>query len=321
MSSRLVLGNIFAWIRMSFLPSLSLSSHASWKLRTHLIIRCRNRGIGSVFLCWLCFSYWGSVFVLGSAVPTSFKYSPKDDLLEAKMKTSQVSFFPNVVRISQHFEKWNIQFPPSVFCRSQLCLIFVNHHIPPWQLSDGQRSLMVDPGVKALTGCLYRFLVHLTPWVSLSEVPSLLFQEVGFTSAGLRARWLCHEITKTWGPVFPPEDPLSLKLQPLLGLKVSRCSYSGPKTARDLKKQNCDVRYLSFLNVGEIIMKEVFFTKWSWSRNGIICTKTNWLVTKEIVSDLGEARGWIPWGQDPSTWLGSCVCPSTLMQQSVWLAV
>lgn len=47
---------------------------------------------------------------------------------------------------------------------------------------------MVDPGVKALTGCLYRFLVHLTPWVSLSEVPSLLFQEVGFTSAGLRAR-------------------------------------------------------------------------------------------------------------------------------------
>lgn len=63
--------------------------------------------------------------------------------------------------------------------------------------------------------------------------------------------------------MFPPEDPLFLKLQPLIGLKVSRCSYSGPKTARDLKKQNYDFRYLSFLNVGEIIMKEIFFTKWS----------------------------------------------------------
>ena len=200
----------------------------------HLVQEQRRR---RCFLSQLRFGYWGSVFIPGSAVPTSFKSSPKDDLPEAKMKNTQVSFFPNIVRISQCFEKWNIQFPPSVFCRSQLCLIFVNHHISQWQLSDGERSLAVDLGWRLWQGA-YVFLVHLTPWRSLSEVPVPLFQEVGFTSSGLRARWLCHETTQMWGPVFPPEDPLSLEPQRLLGLKVSWRSYSGPKTARDLKKRN-----------------------------------------------------------------------------------
>lgn len=64
-------------------------------------------------------------------------------------------------------------------------------------------------------------------------------------------------MTQMWGPVSPREDTLSLKPRPLLGL-VSRGYYSDPKTARNLKKGNGDVWYLSFLNVGEIIIKEIF---------------------------------------------------------------
>ena len=153
LSRRLVLVNIFSWMRVSFFPlsfPLFPCLLEAQDMSHRLVQEQRRR---RCFLSQLRFGYWGSVFIPGSAVPTSFKSSPKDDLPEAKMKNTQVSFFPNV-RISHCFEKWNIQFPPSVFCRSQLCLIFVNHHISQWQLSDGERSLAVDLGVKALTGSL-----------------------------------------------------------------------------------------------------------------------------------------------------------------------
>lgn len=326
LSRRLVLGNIFAWIRVSFFPlsfPLFPCLLEAQDMSHRLVQEQRRR---RCFLSQLRFGYWGSVFIPGSAVPTSFKSSPKDDLPEAKMKNTQVSFFPNVVRISQCFEKWNIQFLPSVFCRSQLCLIFVNHHISQWQLSDRERSLAVDLGVKALTGSLCLFLVHLTLWRSLSEVPVPLFQEVGFTSAGLRARWLCHETTQMWGPVFPPEDPLSLKPQRLLGLKVSWCSYSGPKTARNLKKQNCDIRYLSKCRWDNY--ERDFFLL-----NGL--DQEVALFVRKLISRLLK-KSFLSWGKPEDAFLEDRTLPhdegdvrvslqhipcSTVMQQSVRLAV
>ena len=149
MSSRLVLGNLFAWIELSFFAlsfSLLPCLLAAQNMSHCLVWEQRNR---KSFLHKLCVSYWGNIFVPGSAIPTSFKYSPKDELQEDKMENNWVSFFPNVVRISQHFEKWNPQFPPSLFCSSQLCLIFLNHHISQWRLSDGERGLGADLGGKA----------------------------------------------------------------------------------------------------------------------------------------------------------------------------
>lgn len=40
----------------------------------------------------------------------------------------------------------------------------------------------MDPNIEGSTGSSCLFLVHLTPWMSLLEVPALWFQKVRFAS-------------------------------------------------------------------------------------------------------------------------------------------